>query len=280
MDDTRWVGKTLPEHLKEVRVVILSDLHYGNPGCSIKHFLRTLDFIKENENCYCLLNGDLCESAIRASKGDIYQQVGSPDDQKKQVVKWLLPLKSKVLGMTTGNHEIRIADTAGTDISDYIAERLEVPYRPDGMLYKLSFGDGNNSTSGKPFVFWLYMTHGYGGARTKAAKAVKVERLAYWQLGDVFAMSHDHEVSVAPSVRFEADPRGSELQPGFTTGAVREKRIMLIKTNAFVKFGGYAERGGFSPSDLSSPVINLLSPASEMWSLCPDKPTSGVKVWV
>jgi len=240
----------------------------------------TLEFIAHNENCYCLLNGDLCESAIRASKGDIYQQVGSPDDQKKQIVKWLLPLKGKVLGMTTGNHENRIADTAGTDISDYIAERLEVPYKPEGMLYKLSFGDGNNHMANKPFVFWLYMTHGYGGARTKAAKAVKAERLSHWQLADIFAMSHDHEVNVAPSVRFEADPRGSEIANGFVSGVVREKRIMLIKTNAFVKFGGYAERGGFGPSDLSTPIIHLLTPDSSMWQMCADRPNQGVKVLV
>jgi len=279
MEQFRWYGSTLPAHFSEIKLVILSDLHYGNPYCSEKHFLRTVQFIKDNENCYCLLNGDLAESCIRTSVGDIYRQVGTPDDQKKQIVDWLLPIKSKVLGMTTGNHEGRIYQMAGTDISAYIAERLEVPYRPDGMLYKLSFGDGNNYTQGKPYVFWIYYTHGYGGARTKAAKAVKAERLSHWQMGDICAMSHDHEVNVAPTVRFEADPRGSESN-GFISGAVREKRIMLVKTNAFVKFGGYAERGGFSPSDLSTPVINLLTPASEMWQMCPDRPTQGVKVFV
>jgi hypothetical protein len=227
-----------------------------------------------------LLNGDLCESAIRTSHGDIYKQVGSPDDQKKQVAKWLLPIKGKILGMTTGNHEQRIYRESGTDISDYIAEKLEVPYRAEGMLYKLSFGDNNNYTSDKPYVFWVYISHGYGGARTKGGKAVKVERLSYWQLADVFAMSHDHEVNVAPSVRFEADPRGAEIENGFLTGVVREKRIMLVKTNAYVKFGGYAEIGGFSPSDLSTPVINLLTPSSTLWNQCPDRPVQGVKVWV
>ena len=598
----RWYGKILPDTLTDVQIVVLSDLHYGNPYCSVKHFGRTIDYIKENENCYCLLNGDLCESAIRTSKGDIYRQVGSPDDQKQQIVEWLLPVKDKVLGMTcltddtlvltdrgwqtcynlslhdrvysvntetgdaeyaaiseinikpwqgqiyhlggtrqkqkltpdhwvfywndykrqydyrqvsdlpqdmhhicipiarrfsqgestltddevrflawviteghisykkaklpvieisqsetghvdilaslfarlslspsvhrhkgranrtkeadwacfyfphqqvkkyidilggkkeiprqllnlpprqldilyetmmmgdgcrrtyytaninlahqmlelilkrgkggrlatrvrtqtyqgyatsvrtvgytvneyrysnaypceiegdyhegfvfclkttngnfmamregcpfvtgnTGNHEARIADVAGTDISAYIAERLEVPYRAEGMLYKLSFGDGSNHTKGRPYVFWLYMTHGYGGARTRGAKAVKVERLSHWQLADVFCMSHDHEVNVAPLVRFVADPRGTE-QGSFISGAVTEKRIMLIKSNAYVKFGGYAESGGFAPSDLSTPIINLLSPASPKWGMCPDRPAQGVKVWV
>lgn len=280
MQTFKWYGKVLSKQLKQVRLVILSDLHYGNQYCSEKHFLRTVDWIDKTEDCVVLLNGDLCESAIRTSVSDIYKQVGTPDDQKKQVVNWLLPIKNKILGATTGNHEQRIYRESGTDISDYIAERLEVPYRPEGMLYKLSFGDNNNRMAGAPYVFWIYITHGYGGARTKGGKAVKVERLSYWLLADVFAMSHDHEGNVAPSVRFEADNRGTEIEHGFLTGVVREKRIMLVKTSAFIKFGGYAETGGFSPSDLSTPIINLLTPKSLLWSQCADRPQQGVKVWV
>ena len=280
MIEFRWYGKTLASNLNEVQLIILSDLHYGNPYCSDKHFLRTVDFIKKSRNCYCLLNGDFCESSIRTSKGEIYKQVGSPDDQKKQAVKWLLPIKGKILGMTTGNHERRIYDVAGVDISDYIAERLEIPYRPEGMLFKLSFGSGNEGHADRPYVFWIYITHGYGGAKTRGAKAVKVERLAYWMLADVFAMSHDHEVNVAPAVRFTADARGYEAEHGFVSGVVRDHRIMLVKTNAYIKFGGYAEFGGFSPSDLSTPVIHLLTPSSKYWGMCPDAATKGVKVLV
>ena len=280
MQSFRWYGKVLGGAFKHLKLVILSDLHYGNEYFSEKHFLRTRDWILETPQCFVLLNGDLCESSIRTSIGDIYKQVGSPDDQKKQIVRWLLPIKDRILGMTTGNHEQRVYRESGTDISDYIAEKLEVPYRQEGMLYKLSFGDNNKYTAGKPYVFWVYITHGYGGARTKSAKAVKAERLSHWQVADVFAMSHDHEVNVAPSVRLEADPRASEAPNGFVTGVVREKRIMLIKTNAYVKFGGYAEMGGFGPTDLSTPIINLLTPESELWHQCPDKPVQGVKVWV
>ncbi len=141
MQTFKWFGKVLSKQLKQLRLVILSDLHYGNPYCSEKHFLRTVDWIAGMEDCRVLLNGDLCEAATRTSVGDIYEQIVSPKAQKKQVVKWLLPIKDKILGMTTGNHERRIAQESSEDISEYIAEKLEVPYRAEGMLYKLSFGD-------------------------------------------------------------------------------------------------------------------------------------------
>jgi len=280
MQTFRWYGKVLGKKLKQLKLVIISDLHYGNEYCSEKHFLRTVDWVANTEDCYVMLNGDLCEAVIKTSVGDIYKQTVSPKQQKKQVAKWLMPIKDRILGMTNGNHERRIAQMTSEDPSEYIAEKLEIPYKDEGMLYKLSFGDNNNWTADKPYVFWVYITHGYGGARTKAAKAIKAERLSHWQLADVFAMSHDHEVNVAPSVRLEADPRATEAPDGFVSGVVREKRIMLIKTNAYVKFGGYAEVGGFGPTDLSTPIINLLTPESELWHQCPDKPVQGVKVWV
>ena len=279
-EEMRWYGCALPKHLTDVRLIMLSDLHFGNPYCSIKHFLRATDFIRRNDNCYCYLNGDLCESVIRTSVGEIYKQVGSPDDQKKQVIEWLLPIKDKILGMTSGNHENRIWQSTGVDISRDIAETLGVPYRPEGMLYKLSFGDNNNSTKGKPYVFWCYMTHGYGGARTKAAKAVKAERLSYWLYADVFAMSHDHVVNVSPNVSFLPDNRGSVGKDGFLSGRVTAHREMIIKTNAFLKFGGYGEMGGFPPSDLATPVISLLAPTSKEWENYPERPQKAVKVSV
>ena len=132
MKQFRWYGKSLSREFRDLIIIILSDLHFDNPYCSIKHFLRTVEFIKERDNCYAFLNGDLAESAIRTSVGDIYHQAHSPDDQMRQITDWLLPIKDSILGMTTGNHENRIANLTGVDISRYIAEKLEIPYRPEG----------------------------------------------------------------------------------------------------------------------------------------------------
>jgi len=276
----RWYGRILPTKLTEVKLVIISDLHYGNPYCSLKHFQRTIDFVKKNENTYCFLNGDLIEAALKTSLGDVYEQEISPKKQRKDVTKMLEPIKDYILGTTTGNHEIRIANATSEDPSELIAESLKIPYRPEGMLYKLSFGDYNNRTKGKPFVFWLYITHGYGGARTKSAKAVKAERASNWIHADLIAMSHDHVVNVSPEIYLLPDNRGVIDKNGFLSGKVTAKRKMLVKTNAFLKWGGYAETGGFPPSDLTTPIISLLTPYSSQWELYPESPRQSIKVSV
>lgn len=280
MRELRWYGKVLSKELTEAKIIVISDLHYGNPYCSLKHFQRTLDFIKNNDNVYGFLNGDLMEAILKTSLGDIHEQELSPKKQRKDITEILMPIKDKILGMTTGNHEQRITNLTSDDPSELIAEDLNIPYRPEGMLFKLSFGDYNNRTQNKPYVFWSYISHGYGGARTKSAKAVKAERMSTWIYADWYAMSHDHVVNIAPNIYLMPDNRGTMDENGFLSGKVTAKREVLIKTNAYLKWGGYSEIGGFPPSDLAAPVINLLTPKSKQWELYPEKPHQAVKVSV
>ena len=77
------------------------------------------DWILENENAYTFLNGDLCESAIIGSKGDVYKAVMNVSQAKIKIKELLKPLSdnNKILGMTSGNHEDRIYKATGNDIS-------------------------------------------------------------------------------------------------------------------------------------------------------------------
>lgn len=261
-DELIYYSHVLSSRFKSLEVVPVSDVHYGNALFSKKHFTESVRYIKDTPNCFTFLNGDLCESAIRTSKGEIFRQVGTPQDQRDWIIKQLMPIKKKILGVTIGNHELRILNDVGIDICKDIAKALNVPYRASGMLIKISFGSGNEGHEDRPYTYWGYFTHGYGGARTKSAKAVKVERTATWLHADFYCMSHDHVVNVAPDVYLLPDPRtraekidGEET--GFTVGRVMAHRKMLIKTNAYVKWGGYAEMGGFPPSDLSGVIITL-----------------------
>jgi hypothetical protein len=211
----------------------------------------------EDEEFYAVLNGDLLEAVIPTSKGEKFN-APTPQDEADWMLSQLLPHKDKLLGMTMGNHEKRILDAVGHDYCRVIARELGIPYRAEGLLLKISFGEGNNRVSNRPYVYWLYMTHGYGGARTKSAKAVKVERTATWIDADIYIMSHDHVVNVAPDVYLQPDPRTHlDKETGFTVGHVKAKRKMLVKSGAFLKFGGYSEMLGYPPVDLMLPIIQL-----------------------
>lgn len=251
-----YFAHVLPHDLVKIRILPFSDIHYKNPLFSLKHLRRYLDMLEEKEN-YGVLNGDLIEAVTKASKGDIYTQTLTPQKQASWIEKQLEPYTGKWLGMTMGNHEKRVYDTVGHDYCLDIAQKLNIPYRPEGLMLKISFGDNNKSTQGRPYTYWLYMTHGYGGARTKSAKAVKAERLANWIDADVYIQSHDHVVNIAPDVYLVPDPRTHMNEDGWLVGKVRAKRKMLVKSGAFLKWGGYSEMGGFPPVDLEMPIITL-----------------------
>ncbi len=258
--ELRYYAWSLSPHMKELLLPPTADAHYGNPMFSKPHFMRHIKTIKDTHNMFTVLTGDLCESAIKSSKGDLFTQVGTPQDQRDQMIEWLYPIRKKILGMVSGNHEDRIYKDAGVDICKDIAVALGIPYRPEGLLIKISFGSGNEGHPEKPYTYFIYFTHGYGGARTKSSKAVKVERTATWIHADCYIMSHDHVVNAAPDVYLLPDPRTHKEMIGkreFDVGRIKAHRKILVKANAFLKWGGYAERLGFPPSDLDTPVITF-----------------------
>lgn len=277
-NELHWYGHKLSPDFDSITVVPISDLHYGSPLCSEKHFQRTIDFIARNDNARAILNGDLLEAVTKNSLGDVYTQKLTPQQQRDNVISMLTPIKDKILGSVSGNHEARIYRETGVDIAKDIADALGCPYRAEGMLLKISFGKGNSGHENKPYTFWIYTTHGYGGARTKSAKAVKVERTATWIHSHVYFMSHDHVVNIAPDVYLLQDDRGRETDKGWLVGKIVAHRKMLVKTNAYLKWGGYSEQGGFPPVDLSTPIVKLLTPQSTFWENVPDRPEQSVRV--
>ena len=256
--ELKWFLADLPATHEEVIIVPIGDVHYGSDLFSARHFNRELQIIADTPNMYVILVGDLLECVTKSSVGDVYSQVGSPQKQRDWMINKLMPIKDKIIGMVTGNHEGRIYREVGFDISKDIAEALGVPYREEGILLKVSFGSGNERHEEKPYVYWIYATHGYGGARTSGAKAIKLERTATYIHADLYFMGHDHSVNVQKMVYLIPDPRSSYDEDGdMRIGKIKEHTKILVKTNAFCKWGGYGERGGFAPSDLSTPCAIL-----------------------
>lgn len=243
---------------KEVEVIAISDVHYGNPLFSLPHFIWVIEYIQSRDNVFVLLNGDLCEAAIRTSKGDIFRQVGTPQDQRDWIIEKLYPIKERIMGITDGNHEARIYGDTGIDLTKDIATTLDAPYRETGLPIRLYFGDNAEGHPGRQHQTEIYAQHGYGGARTNAAKAVKVERMSTFVNADVYFMSHDHVVNIAriPYLEYDRNIK-KDKATGRETFKLIEKPKTLIKTNAYVKWGGYAEKGGFSPNSLTTPIVKL-----------------------
>lgn len=264
--EIEWYGQTLSPDLKYIELFGLADAHRGNPFHDRNCWLRAIDYIANKPEAYAVLVGDLCECVVAGSKGDTYTQRETPQEQMDGIIADLMPIKAKILGATTGNHEQRIYERTGLDISKIIAAKLGVPYDPDGILLKVSFGNNNNRTAGAPFTYWVHASHGFGGARTRGAKLAKVERMASFVMSDVAMMGHDHDAALLPYEVLSPDPRGTPTEGGWTRGKTTARRTLLVKCASFVKWGGYARSKGFAPSNLLSPTV-LLGGETKPWPM-------------
>jgi len=264
--EIEWFGQTLDPQLRSLELFGLADKHTGNQFSDQDGWENAILYIKNKPQARAILVGDLLDSVLRDSKGDVYSQTMNPQYQRDRITDDLRPIASKLLGATTGNHEDRIYERTGVDLTSDIAKALAIPYDPDGIFLRIAFGDRCHRKLGEPFVYWVYATHGYGGARTKAAKAVKVERTAQFVRCDVAMMAHDHDANIAPAEMLEPDEHHTRQENGWTKGNVKAHRTLLVKCSAFLKWGGHGRRKGFSPNTLIPPTV-LLGGQDKPWPM-------------
>lgn len=144
-------------------VIFIGDVHLGSPQCDEERFLRMLQYAQDSRT-YIFLMGDLLETATRTSIGSgVYEQTSIVQSQMEQMTEWLIPLAKRnlILGLHRGNHENRVYEQTGCDISRLMAKELNVPYLRDACWSQLLVGHQK---------YYLYTLHGRTGARYQVDK--------------------------------------------------------------------------------------------------------------
>lgn len=133
----------LSRDLDNIQIITVADYHVGNPTCNYDLINKEIEYIKNNDNVYAIVNGDLIENALKTSLGDVYSQKLSPIQQVEKIIEMLRPIKDKILCMTSGNHEFRSYRNDGLDIMRLVARELELEdrYSMGSCLLFLRFGE-------------------------------------------------------------------------------------------------------------------------------------------
>lgn len=74
---------------EQIEIHPMADLHIGDSMSDFKLIMERIEHIKNTPNAYCILGGDLMDTAIANSVGDTYGANLKPMDQLKQCVKIL-----------------------------------------------------------------------------------------------------------------------------------------------------------------------------------------------
>lgn len=235
------LNKQFPKlkHAKNIELVVLADIHIGDPLFNKKEFLKARDYIRDTENCFCILNGDLINNATKNSVSDIYAEELKPMEQINILLDYLEPIKDKILAATSGNHELRSYKESGIDIMAIVMKQLGIldRYADEAYYIFLYFGDKYRGRTA-PMCYTIYGTHGSGGGSSSGAKMNKLISMSNICYADLYIMSHLHQ-AMATSTDF--------LLPDFGNQCVLQKTMKFLMGNSFLYYGGYGERAGYRP---------------------------------
>lgn len=225
-------------------------MHMGDSCCDFKLIQKRLDYIRDTPNAYCILNGDLMDTAIASSVGDTYAANLSPMEQLKQCVKLFEPIKDKIICITSGNHENRVYRMDGLDITELMAAQLGLSekYTDTTALLFIRVGQQTKKRGNRPYVYSVYVTHGNGGGRKEGGKINRLADLAAIVDADIYIMSHTHLPAIFKSAYYRSDPINS---------AVAKVDKLFVNTSAHLDYGGYGDRANYKPSSTDTPVIYL-----------------------
>ena len=224
----------------ELEIYPLADVHIGDPLMDKKRLKQFMEEVQDEPNRYVIVNGDILNWASKNSVSDVYIEEISPNEQIDKAVDLLSPIREKILVIVDGNHEQRAYKSEGISPMCQVAERLDIfdVYSEGAYLLFISFGKSQGRDCRK-MIYSLYGKHGRGGGKRAGSKANRLEDMATIVDADIYLHSHTHLPLAMKKSFYRCDYRNRK---------VTQVEKLFVNSNAFLKYGGYGEDLGFTPT--------------------------------
>jgi hypothetical protein len=196
---------------KQVKIAMLSDIHWDNPKCDWRLLKRDLDYCLEN-NIPVMINGDMfClmqgRGDRRGNKSDIRPEHNNAkylDSIVETAVEWWSPYAHILTVIGYGNHETAIIKYQETDILQRFVDLLN--YRNQSNVFAGGYGGWiivrQTFDMNVVSTFKIKYFHGSGGGGVVTKGALNLTRaLEMYEDFDVFTMGHIHENAARNDVR-------------------------------------------------------------------------------
>lgn len=232
---------------KQVKIAMLSDIHWDNPKCDWNLLKRDLEYCKDN-NIPIMVNGDFfClmqgRGDRRGNKSDIRPEHNNAkylDSIVETAVEWWSPYAHLLTVIGYGNHETAIIKYQETDILQRFVDLLN--YKNGTQVYAGGYTgwivvrqtfDSNVVSS-----FKIKYAHGSGGGGIVTRGAINLTRaLEMYEDFDVFTMGHIHENAARNDVR---DTISNHSKIGWRH---EHKQIHLMLTGTYKEEYGDGSKG-------------------------------------
>ena len=252
--------RLFPEEQDHLYFIPMGDLHIGDDAgvggesdegkYATKKFKGMIEWINAHDNAYTFLMGDLFDTAIRGSKGDIHNQRYNLKQGKDLLYDFINPITNKVLGCISGNHEERAERETGDNPVDDWAKRMNIEYFPNWAAYLfLGVGDTHNRKDRRrAYIYTMFLHHMGGGGRTKGGKLRRVEYLKDMVQAQIYCGAHVH---------IKGAFKGKYVAPNINGKVLHDVQQTFVATGSYMGYAPYAIKAQFDKPATGAPRIRL-----------------------
>jgi len=235
-----------PSNLEEIYLVPM-ETHNGAEEFNEVLFDEWIAWVLETPQARLLFPGDLLECTTRSSIGDIFHQRMSPKEQRDDMVERLKPVRDRIYGISSGNHEWRVTKETDFDPAEDIARELDVPFfRSAQGIIKVRVGEKRND---KPVAYVIHFGHGGSNAGTNGGRLNAAEKMAeVVENSDVVIYGHTHGKAASEQQRFVFDVYNNQI---------REEKRYVVLAGSLLGYAGYVKRKSKRPLPVGCPRIRL-----------------------
>lgn len=252
-----WENATVRENLgrkvnvhdfdtDKITIALIGDEHIGSKFYDEDTHRTNIEWCYDN-NIPLILMGDEMETATKTSVGaGVFEQSEIVQEQLEKTAEIYKPLAEKglILGNHIGNHEARVYNSSGANLSKILSQMLKIPYLHLGAAHIFRVGKKGNKQS-----YTMYTTHGSSGARLPHTKIANTIKLANMIDAEIYAQGHLHQLSHHTQNYYTIDKRKK---------TIKEDHKHYIITGSYLDhWGSYAQMQSFEPARKGSPKIKL-----------------------
>jgi len=235
-------------------LIPLADFHIGDKGFDKKKLQGYLEWIEEEPNARVWLNGDILNVATTTSASSVFDQDEDLKQQVQSAIELLTPIKDKIVGAISGNHEQRLEKFCGYNPLIPVCSALGVPYLGYSAILAIKIqtnkGKRPKKENGESQIYTFYCHHTTGGGGSVGNKMNRIAKLKEIVGNtDGYIGSHNHQLGVIPVEARHYNVRGNRIDT---------QRQLLIDTGGFLKWNdGYAEMKQLTPTKLGAVRIRM-----------------------
>ena len=229
------------EQESKIDLIGFGDWHLGAVSCNIKAIKSQIEWIHKNPKARVILMGDMLDCGTKRSIGaGNFDNNIRPQQQYEYVLELLEPIKDKLYGIHIGNHEQRIFNETGMNVTKLMANALGTRYLGYSAFHKIKVGDIN---------YVVFSTHGSSGATLPHTKIKRCLDLATFIDADIYMMGHVHALQVHTQEVKRVDMRKGTV--------VKDKKYFVLTGHYLEYNDSYADMKNMKPSKQGCARIRL-----------------------